>query len=242
MTAFDTSVLPYEERLHWLTRKDWPAGRVTHSSFIVVAALWGFGIAWTAIIGTIATINREKVAASFATNWTESLGVIAAFGLGILVIILAIAATVSWLKNGRSTLVIETLPAFAGGRFRGVIEAGDILAGKTSFKLTLACEEVISRTERIEGSRRRKHSHFDRMLRGSATARIMRPATGSAGEGFSLPIDIAIPGHLPGSRHLSDGTGYQWTLSISSDDGASPAFGAAFEVPVYREDDLVPQA
>lgn len=238
MTAFDTSVLPYEERLHWLTRKDWPSGRVSHSSFIVVAALWGFSLLWCAAIGGIGAINRNKIAAALAESWTEWVVPSLAVFLGIVVILCAIAATVSWLRNGRSTLVIETLPAFTGGRFRGMVEAGDILAGKQSFKLTLACEEVIERTERIEHSRRRKHSHFDRVLRGSSTARVMRPATGSAGHGFRLPVDIAIPANLPGSRHLSDGTGYQWTLSIASDDGSSPVFGAAFEIPVYREDDL----
>ncbi len=91
MAAFDIATLPYTERLHWQSRKDWLTGRVTHSSFIVVAALWGFGIAWNAITGTIATINREKIATVFATDWTEALAVVAVFGLGVLVVLLAIA-------------------------------------------------------------------------------------------------------------------------------------------------------
>lgn len=155
MTAFDTSVQPYEERLHWLSRKDWPAGRVTHSSFIVVAALWGFSL----LIGhrRHRRINHNKIAAALAESWTEWVVPSLAVFLGVVVILCAIGATLSWLRNGRSTLVIETLPAFTGGRFRGMVEAGDILAGKQSFKLTLACEEVIERTERIERSRRRKH-------------------------------------------------------------------------------------
>ncbi len=238
MAAFDIATLPYTERLHWQSRKDWLTGRVTHSSFIVVAALWGFGIAWNAITGTIATINREKIATVFATDWTEALAVVAVFGLGVLVVLLAIAATLSWRQNGKSTLVIGTLPAFAGETFSGTIEAGKIVEGRQAYELALTCERVTSVRRRREGSRRSTHHHFHREQLGKVTTRIQgTPMRGPDGL-FTFPVTIAVPEYHPGSHHEDDGTGIRWTLHIQSADGQSPVFGAAYEVPIYRREDL----
>ena len=243
MTAFDTAVLPFEERLHWQARKDWPLGRVDHSSAIVVIALWGFSIAWCSITGTIATINREKVAAAFASNWAEALAVIAVFGLGALAIILAIAATVSWRSNGKSTLVIGTLPAFAGETFEGTVEAGKIIAGRSTFELSLTCERVTDVRLRDPGSnsRRRKHAHFHRQQLGKVTKKMTAVPSLVADGKSAFPVSMTVPDYYPGSLHNDDGTGIQWTLHIQSADGRTPVFGAAFEIPVYRREDLLPE-
>lgn len=241
MAAFDIATLPYTERLHWQSRKDWIAGRVTHSTIVVVVALWGFGIAWNAITGTIATINREKITAVFANDWTEALAVIAVFGLGALVIVLAIAATLSWRRNGKSTLVIATLPAFAGETFNGTVEAGRIVDGRQSYELALICERVTSVRRRKEGSRRTKHDHFRHQQLGKVTKRIHATPARNADGLFTFPVSISVPEYHPGTLHEEDGTGIRWTLLIKSADGQSPAFGAIFEVPVYRREDLEPQ-
>ncbi len=237
--AFDPATLPFAERLHWQSRKDWLSGRVTHSSLIVVVALWGFGIAWCGITGTIASINREKIARVFATDWTEAAAVCAVFGLGALVILLAIGATLSWARNGKSTLVLKTLPAFTGETFEATVEAGQILAGKSSFELSLTCERVVSVRRRKSGSRRRTHAHFRREQIGKVTKTITAvPSPGLNGT-FTFPVAITVPEYHPGSLHEEDGTGIQWTLHVQSAGGQSPVFGAAFEVPVYRRADLV---
>lgn len=237
--AFDPATLPFAERIHWLSRKDWRSGRVTHSSLIVVIALWGFGIAWLAVTGVIARVNRDKIAAAFATDWTEAAAVCAVFGLCILVILLAIGATLSWARNGKSALVLKTLPAFAGERFEGVIEAGQILAGKSSFEVSLTCERVIDIRLRKSGSRRRTHSHFRREQLGKVTKTITAVPTPGPDGSFTFPVLVNVPENHPGSLHEEDGSGIQWTLHVQSADGQSPVFGAAFEVPVYRRGDLV---
>ena len=236
--AFDPAALPFAERIHWQTRKDWRAGRVTHSSLIVVLALWGFGILWLMIIGTLATINRDKVAAAFASDWGEAAGVLAAFGMGILVILLAIAATVSWSRNGTSVLRLGTLPAFTGESFEGLVEAGQIIAGRHSFEIALTCERVTSVRRRKQGSSRSTHDHFRREQLGKVTKKINAVPSPAASGTYAVPVAIGIPSYCPGSLHEEDGTGIQWTLHIQSADGQSPVFGAAFEVPVYRREDL----
>src|SRR5689334_18519062 len=109
--AFNPATLPFAERIHWQSRKDWLMGRVTHSSLIVVASLWGFGILWCAATGFIFTVNRHKIIAAMAGSWTEAVVPAVVAGLGGIVILCAIAATLSWLRNGTSALVIRTLPA-----------------------------------------------------------------------------------------------------------------------------------
>lgn len=54
------------------------------------------------------------------------------------------------------------------------------------------------------------------------------------------PIEIEVPRASPGSLHRDNGTGYQWTLILMSDDGQTPVSSAGFEVPVYRREDLEP--
>ncbi len=240
MAAFDPSVLPYEERLHWQSRADWPAGRVSHSTAIVVLALWGFSIVWCAAIGGIFFVNQHKIAAALASSWTEWVVPILLVGVAVIVILSAIAATISWRNNGRSTLVIGTLPAFVGERFEGRIEAGPILKGRQGFKVTLSCEDVKAKTERRKNSRRRKHAYFYRVKRGSASATVTALPQPSGDGRYIFHVGIDIPRGLPGSLHLEDGTGVQWTLTVTSDDGQSPAFGATYEIPVYRREELVP--
>jgi hypothetical protein len=76
-------------------------------------------------------------------------------------------------------------------------------------------------------------------MRGLATMKIDRaPQPGNSGS--VLGIEIEVPRGAPGSLHRGNGTGYQWTLILISDDGQKPVFSAAFEVPVYRREDLEP--
>lgn len=240
MTAFDIALLPYPERLHWQSRKDWPKGRVDHSSAMVVLALWGFGLAWSAITGTIAYVNHAKIAAAVARSWTQAIVPGLVFGLGPIVILCAIAATVSWRRNGVSTLVMETVPAYVGDVFRGTVEAGDILRGHNAFAVTLTCERVRAHLRTVPGSRgrRKKHAHFHREKLGSVSRTINQAATIGRDGKLVVAVAIEIPSGMPGSFHEINGTGIQWTLNIQSGDGRSPVFGAAFEIPVYRREDL----
>jgi hypothetical protein len=236
--TFNPLSLPIIERLQWQERLDWQQGRVTHSSLIIVLALWGFGIVWCAAISFIFHVNRAKIEAALAASWTEWIvpGLLVLVAVGV--IWSAIGATISWKNNGRSALVIETLPAFVGETFRGRIEAGDILLGKRSFKLTLQCEEVKQHLRSVKGSRRKKHAHFYRVKLGSTVKTEAAVASPAASGLFSFPVEIAIPPSLPGTRREENGTGYSWTLTATSDDGTKPVFSAVFEIPVYRRRDM----
>jgi hypothetical protein len=237
--TFNIATLPFAERLHWENRKDWLSGRVTHSSLVVVAGLWGFSILWCAAIGFIASVNRAKIAVAVAESWTGAIVPAVVAGLGLVVILCAIGATLSWLRNGKSALVIETLPAFTGETFHGAIEAGKIIDGRRDYEVTLSCERLVNVRIRQHGSRHRTHSHFRRELVGKVTKTLaVNPSPARDGL-FTIPVSIAVPDHYPGSLHEDDGTGIRWTLHVRSADGKSPAFGAAFEVPVYRREDLV---
>lgn len=239
--AFDPATLPFAERIHWQSRKDWLSGRVTHSSLIVVAALWGFSVLWCAAIGFIFTVNRAKIATAINDDWTEAIVPAFAAALGIIVVLCAIGATLSWLRNGKSALVLGTRPAFAGETFEGTVEAGRIIAEKSSFAVTLTCERVteVRRRDPSSKSRRRQHSHFHRELLGKVTKTITAVPSPGANGLFSFPVTMNVPDFYPGSLHEENGTGIQWTLHVQSANGQSPVFGAAFEVPVYRREDLV---
>jgi len=239
MTAFNPACLPHEERRHWMKRRDWPAGFTRHSAAFVMAFLWLFSAVWCGLTALIFRANGAKIEAAMDAGLTGWIVPVLVVLVGAIAVISAICTTISWLRFGSTTLRIDTLPSFVGESFRGRLEAGDYLLGRRRFTMTLTCEEVIRQAAPARRRNRKKQSHVVRRQAGSASRTIDRlPIPDGMGRSV-LKLDIDVPEGLPGSLHRDDGTGYQWILSVTTSDGHEPAFSAAFEIPVYRREELL---
>lgn len=215
----------------WMLRNDWASRRIVHSNagVVIVLRLWNVG--WWGGLILIGSINRDKILASLESSYWGYL-LLAFFVLcGIAVLRLAIEATWSHWRYGRSVLRLDTLPAFSGERLRGTIEAGLTARPRAPLKASLVCERVKWTEYRSNGRTRTRAEvkEQSRMEREVTPASILVSYRGAR-----IPIEFDIPSSSPEYAIDEQGNGIRWTLHLETSQAETPPFSCAFEVPVYR--------
>ncbi|MFN3892784.1 MAG: hypothetical protein ACK4MV_20495 [Beijerinckiaceae bacterium] len=214
----------------WMERDDWAARRVTHTSGGLAVGLWIWTIGWWGFLSFISWVNYDKIIRAVSESWWNG-ALMGVFVLaGLIGLSFALRVTIDWIRYGTSVLRIETLPAYAGERFRGIVEAR--LAAKPRHPLTveLVCEDLEWVTT---GRGKERKTRLDVKRLGSARAQVQPGDIVASRDGVRIKIDIAIPPGLPEHSLDEEGNGVHWVVSVTTT-GDDPSFSCSFEIPVYQ--------
>lgn len=214
----------------WMLRKDWAARRIVHSNAGLAIMLWVWNVGWWGGLALITHVNRDKILASLESSWWgyALLGLFLLIGIGVLR--LAVDATWSHWRYGRTVLRLDTLPAYAGERLRGTIEARLRERPASPLKASLVCDRLKWLTHRSNGKTTSRLvvtelSRFEREIR-PASIIVSR-------NGARIPIEFELPSGAPDYSVDDEGNGVRWTLHVGTPDAQPSAFSCTFEVPVY---------
>ena len=213
----------------WMARDDWAARRVTHTSSGLAIFLWIWTIGWWGFLSFIGWVNHDKIMRALSQSWWNGALMAVFVGAGLLGLSFAIRATAHWLRYGTSVLRIDTLPAYTGERFRGVVEARLRVKPRFPLSVELVCEELEWVTSG-HGKDRQTRVNVTRL--GASRATVAPSEIVGAREGVHVKIDIAVPPDLPGYSIDERGDGVRWILNVTTT-GEDAGFSCAFETPVY---------
>ncbi|WBT37862.1 hypothetical protein [Hyphomicrobium sp. DMF-1] len=213
----------------WMQRKDWASRRVTHSNLGVTALLWVWNIGWWGALAFIGTVNRDKIRVALDESWWTYFLLGAFVFCGLIALRFALAATWAHVRYGRTTLRLDTLPAYIGDRFRGTVEARLRARPVEPLRAALICEQLKWIRIRTGGktTSRLDVRELARVEREIPASLVMVSRTGAR-----IPVEIDVP---PASREYSldsEGNGVRWTLHVDAPDSKQP-FSCSFEIPVY---------
>lgn len=215
----------------WMLRKDWRERRVVYTELGLVIFLWVWSIGWCGGISLIARVNHDKILKALAESyWNYALAFLLV-GAGVLGLWFAVGATLRFWRYGRSVLRLDTLPAFAGNRFRGTVTTHLPSRTKNPLKVELVCENLRWITSGT-GENRRTELKTEKLRRVEAS--IAPTSMLATRTGVSFPVEIGVPADAPEVSRDSEGNGIRWTLHISTIGPADPSFSCGFEIPVYR--------
>ncbi|WP_072396703.1 hypothetical protein [Hyphomicrobium sp. CS1GBMeth3] len=214
----------------WMLRKDWAARRIVHSNAGVAALLWIWNIGWWGGIAFIGTVNRAKIEAALAESWGSWIVAAIFLGAGLLGLHFAFAATRTYWRFGRTTLLLDSLPAYFGDRFRGTVEAR--LTGRPAnpLKAELVCERL-EWIRQLSGGKKTSKLKVEELVRASAEIPPSRLLVSR--RSVRIPVEIDLPERGLESSLDSQGNGIRWTLHVETTAPDANMFACAFEVPVY---------
>lgn len=215
----------------WMLRKDWASRRIVYSNAGVAALLWLWNVGWWGGLALIGMVNREKILAALESSWWSYALLAFLLLCGIVVLCLAIAATRSHWRFGRSVLRLDTLPAYVGEPLRGTVEARLSARSTAPLKAALICERldwITSRRGR-NTTTRLDVKELARIEREIPPSRVLVSRAGSR-----IPVEIDVPPQSAEYSIDSKGNGVRWTLHVEATAQDALPFAATFEVPVYR--------
>ena len=149
---------------------------------------------------------------------------------GLAVLRLAVDATWSYWRYGRSTLRLDTLPAYTGERLRATLEARFAARPAVPLKASLVCDKLHWRRYRSGGkTQTRLEVKEQRRVEKDISPNSVLVSRGSA----RIPIEFDVPAGYPEYSIDGEGNGIRWTLHVETAKGETPPFVCTFEVPVY---------
>lgn len=216
----------------WMNNPQWARGSITHSSLGALLFLWFFAINWWAALGFMALDRGEQLMGASI----PILVLIAAFVLiGLLTVQTAIAKTIDWIRFGRSTLTIETLPGRPGTPFKGSVRARfkrkpkrPIFVGVTGFTRQWSEKVHTPNEEERRISDVRDVTPFFELEESIATARFNK-----VDDWITIPIRFEIPSDMPSSGPAEDDMEVIWKIHIRTTGKNDAKFNAEFEIPIY---------
>lgn len=217
----------------WMERKDWAARRVTSSEGAPALFMWVWVAGWWGAMILIGTVNGDKIRVAFTESWWNVAFVAAFVGAGLAGLWVAIAFSLSWWRYGRSTLTLDTLPAYTGETFVGTLETRLSPKPTEPLDVRLVCEDLFWVETRSNGKRESRLRV--RELGAAVTTADPRRFAPSA-HGLRGRIEVAVPAGLPSSHLDASGNGIRWQLRIATADGDVP-FSCSFDLPVYDRQD-----
>jgi len=145
--------------------------------------------------------------------------------LGLVPMVPALRGMLQYRKWGRPRLVFPRLPFRPGERLEGVVLCTRRISAADGFHLTLLCSE--DRPDWHDITRRDLHT-------GDEIVDSDMAAEGGC-EGTAIPVDIQIPGDMPGTQEEKGRSTY-WQLEVEA---AMPGidFAATFDLPIYELED-----
>ncbi|MEO1160703.1 MAG: hypothetical protein AAFW74_09655, partial [Pseudomonadota bacterium] len=214
----------------WLDNKQWAGKRMTHTRAGKVVFLWLFVVNWWGAIWFFATDRGEKL-------WVESLPVILLCGLflliGMMMLWSAIRNSISWVRFGTTSLVIDTLPGRPGEVFKGRVEIGFKPDSRVQTKLQLTgFLRHWTQHMSAEGKRRINDRHDEAPFY-EFNKRIKSVQIETNGRDFTIPVSLDVPADARSSGACGDDCEVVWKLVIQTRSPDGSSFDADFEVPVF---------
>lgn len=213
----------------WMRRKDWASCRVLHNSSGMAIGLWIWTLCWWSFIFFIGWVNYDKILRALGESWWNGALIGIFVGSGLLGLFFAMRNTLHWWRYGTSVLHLDTLPAYLGETFQGVLEARLEPRPRHPLHVELVCEDVLWVTSG-HGNTRSTRMEVKRLGASNTT---IEPwlITGTRMDTRSK-IEIDVPADLPQFARDERGDGVRWVLSVATT-GDDASFCCSFEVPVY---------
>jgi hypothetical protein len=201
----------------WLWRSDWAAGHIFSEGGANALASWLLATFWNAIAWPIFYFIYFNPSQPFrAIAGFEVVSVIFPLS-GVVLIILALRATLRWVSARGSYFEMSSIPGQIGGVLSGTIRLMPPSRANREFKLVLLC---VHREAGQQGA--------------SADSVLYRDEQKVRGSGFS---GIGVHFVIPPEAHQTDLTAandtYTWRLDVTAP-FSSRTFEAQFEVPVFN--------
>lgn len=196
-------------------------GAVAQDGTTASGLMLGFTIAFNAIGWGVAAIFLPDDPSAWPVL------VFPAFGVGLAVAV--VRARLRRRKFGVSVLECGSARVRPGERFRGTVETGVPLRGRSGldFKVRLACVRRSTHDERVDGRTEQRVSE-EVLWKHEET---VRGLISSRGPTFQLPLDLAIPEGLPLTPYLSEDDRTLWRVTLHAPDPGVD-YAASFELPV----------
>jgi hypothetical protein len=200
----------------WLWREEWATGRIFSEGSANALAAWLFATFWNAVSWPIFYFVYF--------NPSESFGVLGSFTIlsaifpltGIVLIGLAIRATMRWVASRGSYLEMATIPGQIGGALVGTVRLMPPSRANREFKVTLSC------LNRGSGQNSKVEEVIwtsDQTVRGSSFS--------------GIHVEFQIPPECQPTDASSADSSILWRL-VTTAPFSSRTFEAAFEVPVFN--------
>lgn len=219
----------------WLANRRWRARRVVHSTKFTAWFMWFWCLCWWGIIWLIWSVNKDLIIADVQGPWQQAIPSAIPFGAGIIGLLVAISVTWQRYRFGDTVLLIDTLPGFLGGRFRGKVLArlkGPLTEPAT---LTLVCGSLRKHRTRNNNGGYRTEWITDPLW---SRNHILHPTQTTFDEGtVTLPVDIALPTDQPECGHILDEPQIVWILKVSPGTVLDRSLTGEFQVPVFARRD-----
>ncbi|MEM9529440.1 MAG: DUF3592 domain-containing protein [Pseudomonadota bacterium] len=209
----------------WRWEPDWEHGELTCSSKGKMWFAVGFAVFWNLISSAVWLFLPSELAAG---NWVALVALVFPLaGLGLAA--WAIVEVLRWRRYGRTTFVLESLPARLGDRLRGQVSISDALPAN-EVALRVSCLE-----SRTSGSGKNRSTSTRVLWQDEVTAGLTR---GPAGQRLAA-VDFPLPADQP-ARDVSDSRHkIEWTLEAEAS-VPGPDLKASFDLPVFPGDMLAP--
>lgn len=204
----------------WLWRSDWAAGHIFSEGGANALAIWLLATFWNAIAWPIFYFIYFNPSQPFrALVGFEIVSVIFPFS-GIVLIGLALRATLRWLIARGSYFEMSSIPGQIGGALNGTIRLMPPSRANREFKLVLSCVyRKVHQSSSIASTQEQVLFRDEQTVRGSTFSGI--------GVQFEIPAE-AHQTDLTDSDHT-----YSWRLDATAP-FSSRTFEAQFEVPVFN--------
>jgi len=188
------------------------------------AGFWLFALVWNAISWPVAVAGwRDAAGKSDRVVLLILIGIFPVVGLVMLAV--AVRATLQWLKFGRVELVLEAAPVALGSTMRGQLRGPGTLAEAKTVQFSLQCTRLVTSGSGRNRSTRRKLL-WENQCRISPDN--VKVAQGQA----IIPVQFTIPYE---QQESDTQTRVQWRLRADAD-LSGVDFSAEFELPVRRTD------
>ncbi len=209
----------------WLWRDDWAAGEVRSTGRANVGALWIFTLFWNAVSSFVWLVVPAELAKGNRAAWVAFLFP----AVGLLLLLGAIRATLSWRKFGAARFRSQSLPGSPGGFLEGHIDLYSRLAATDGMRLQLRC---VRRESSGSGKNRSTTDHTlweDEKILGPNLPEHRPYCT-------TIPIFFRLPPDQPESDRDDDPQrDLSWRLRASAK-VSGPDLDVEFEVPVFKTD------
>lgn len=215
----------------WAANPQWRRREVVHTSAGKVIFLWLFVINWWgAVWFFVQDIGHEMLEAPLAVQIFSGTFLI----VGMVIVRLAVINTTSWVKFGKSSLMIETLPGQPGCIFRGTIKTGFKKKPKRAALLQIIASERQWRRE-VDATEGYKRRGDVRELGPIYANQIKVPPKYMALNDLQLeiPVKVPIPSDVPNTGAITADTEVVWTIYVSFTVSNGLKYQASFEIPVY---------
>ncbi len=206
----------------WYWKQEWCAGVIHSKSKAKMLKTLLFAVFWNLASAPLCFIVVDEV----QDGNTKILLALIFPAIGVVFIIAFIYLFLRWLKFGKTTFHMASVPGVLGGRLRGTIRIPTVLLLKKEIVLVLECV----RTYRTHDS---KESGKENVVLWQMDTVLLPSALLHKGRATFLPVDFYVPYDKPVSNDSNPDNTFTWTLRVEAPmPGVN--FTASFDVPIFK--------